>query len=142
MPTSVTRRRPDRRPLGFTLLELVVVLALLALATALVAPQGFRMIATWRRATDVDAVLGAMAALGATARQQGRSLELPAGRVPADAIAGLPEGWTVVLAEPLAIQANGACGGTHGELRSGSYVRAFALQPPFCRVVLDPAATP
>ena len=59
---------------GFTLLELVVVLALLALATALVAPSGFRMMASWRRATEVDASLAAVAALGSNAAQQGRAL--------------------------------------------------------------------
>jgi prepilin-type N-terminal cleavage/methylation domain-containing protein len=140
MPTSDTPRRPDRASRGFTLLELVVVLALLAMATALVAPQGFRMIATWRRATDVDAVLGAMAALGATAQAQGRRIEFAAGPIPADAIAGVPDGWTIVLASPLTVEANGACSDTRGELRSGGYVRAFALRAPFCRVVLDPTA--
>ena len=117
-----------------------MVLALLAMATALVAPQGFRMIASWRRATDVDAALGAMAALGATAQAQGRRLEFAVGPVPATAIPGVPEGWTVVLARPLTVEANGACSDTRGELRAGGYARAFALQAPFCRVVLDPAA--
>jgi prepilin-type N-terminal cleavage/methylation domain-containing protein len=142
MRTSVTPLRPDRRARGFTLLELIVVLALLGMATALVAPQGFRMIASWRRATDVDAALGAMAALGAKAQQQGRRMEFPAGPVAAGAIAGLPDGWSVVLATPLVVEANGACGATRGELRSGTYSRSFALQPPFCRIVLDPVAAP
>jgi prepilin-type N-terminal cleavage/methylation domain-containing protein len=142
MPTSATHRSRNPRSSGFTLLELVVVLALLGLATALVAPQGFRMIASWRRSTEVDAVLGAMAALGASARQQGRALEFEAGPIPADAIAGFPADWTVVLTEPLRVQANGACGDTRGELHSGSYVRTFALTAPFCRVVLDAPAAP
>lgn len=142
MPMSDSPRHPEPAAGGFTLLELVVVLALLALATALVAPQGFRMIESWRRATDVDAALGAMAALGATAQAQGRRLEFAAGAIPAAELPGVPDGWTVVLSTPLVVQANGACGGTRGELRSGSYVRAFALQEPFCRVVLDPPPAP
>lgn len=127
---------------GFTLLELVVVLALLGLATALVAPAGFRMIGSWRRATEVDAVLGALVALGAKAQQQGRALTLDAGPVPASAIAGLPDGWTVVLAQPLVVQANGACSDTHGELRSQGYVRPFTLKAPFCRAELPAAGAP
>lgn len=134
---SGSRPHADPAAAGFTLLELVVVLALLALATALVAPAGFRMIASWRRATEVDAVIGALVAVGQQARQQGRALHLDAGPVPADAIPGLPEGWTVVLSEPLRVQANGACGGSSGELRSQGYVRTFALAPPYCRARLD-----
>lgn len=142
MPTSDSRRRLEPAAGGFTLLELVVVLALLALATALVAPQGFRMIESWRRATDVDAALGAMAALGASAQAQGRRLEFKAGAIPAADLPGIPDGWDIVLSEPLVVEPNGACGGTRGELRSGRYARAFALQAPFCRVVLDPPPAP
>ncbi|MEO5566510.1 MAG: prepilin-type N-terminal cleavage/methylation domain-containing protein [Luteimonas sp.] len=134
---SAIHRRRNPRASGFTLLELVVVLALLSLATALVAPQGFRMIASWRRATETDAVLGALVALGAQAQQQGRVLKFDTGPVPANAIPGLPEGWTVVLSEPLTVQVNGACSGTRGELKSEGYVRGFALSAPFCRVAID-----
>ena len=142
MPTSAISPRPDPRTSGFTLLEVVVVLALLALATALVAPQGFRMIETWRRATDVDAALGALAALGAEARHQGRRLEFPAGVLPDDAIGGVPAGWEVMLATPLAVEPNGACADVQGELRYQGYARRFALEAPFCRIVLDPPASP
>ena len=136
MRTSVSCP-PSKAAAGFTLLELVVVLALLGLATALVAPQGFRTIATWRRATDIDAVLGALAALGAEARMEGRRLSYDAGPLPHDALKGAPDGWTIVLDEPLVIQANGACGSTTGELREGGYARRFALEGPFCRIALD-----
>lgn len=137
MRTSVSCL-PSRAAAGFTLLELVVVLALLGLATALVAPQGFRTIQTWRRATDVDAVLGALAALGADARTQGRRLSFQAGPLPAEALKDVPDGWTVVLDAPLVIEANGACGNTSGQLRDGGYVRHFTLEAPFCRIALDP----
>ena len=136
MRTSASCPR-NKAAAGFTLLELVVVLALLGLATALVAPQGFRTIQTWRRATDIDATLGALAALGATARMQGRALSFEAGPLPHEAIEGVPAGWTVVLDAPLVIRPNGACGSTTGELREGGYVRRFALEAPFCRISLD-----
>ena len=143
MRTSASPPPARQRASGFTLLEMVVVLVLMGLAMALVAPAGFRTIATWRRATDVDAALGAMAALGAQARQQGRTIEFGKGAVPEGAIAGFPEDWTVVLSTPLTVRANGACSGTRGQLRSGDYRRSFALSAPFCRADLDPdEATP
>lgn len=129
--------RADRTPgsaAGFTLLEMIVVLALLALATALVAPAGFRTIETWRRATDVDAALGSLSALGAQAQHQGRARVLDRGVVAGDALDGLPEGWTIHLDAPLQVQANGACNATRGTLRaSGGYSQAFEVQAPFCR---------
>lgn len=134
MPISVTPPHSNRHSGGFTLLELVVVLALLGLATALVAPAGFRTIATWRRATDVDAAMGALMALTARARQEGRAFRFDAGSVDASQLTGMPDGWTVQLDAPLVVQANGACSGTRGELRQeGGYKRSFLLLPPFCR---------
>lgn len=141
MPTSDIRPGRDaaRRAgavAGFTLLELVVVLALLGLATALVAPAGFRTIDTWRRASEVDTALGSLAALGAHAHQQGRATRLDAGVVPAGTLADLPEGWTVTLNAPLQVQANGACTATRGELRAADgYTQPFELQAPFCRTL-------
>lgn len=138
MPMSVTPPRSNRHGRGFTLLELVVVLALLGLATALVAPAGFRTIATWRRATDVDAAMGVLVAVAARARLEGRALRFDAGDVDAARLEGLPEGWTVHLETPLVVQANGACSGSHGQLRQdGGYVRTFVLQAPFCRAELS-----
>lgn len=138
MPTSDTRRRTDAA--GFTLLELVVVLALLALATAIVAPAGFRMIESWRHATDVDTALGMMSALGERARQEGRALHFDPGPVDPARLDGLPEGWSVELAEALSVQANGACGASRGVLSQGTYQRAFIIAAPYCRASLDEAA--
>ncbi|MGH8075368.1 MAG: prepilin-type N-terminal cleavage/methylation domain-containing protein [Lysobacter sp.] len=119
---------------GFTLLELVVVLALLGLVTALVAPSGIRTIETWRRSSEVEAALGSLAAIGARAHRLGRGLQLETGEVPTANLPDLPEGWTVVLDTPLQVQANGACNDSRGELRADDgYVQPFELQAPFCR---------
>src|SRR5690606_38189932 len=98
------RRWPDPQSMiharGYTLLEMVVVVALLALTTAMVAPAGLRMIQSWRDADDVKRVLGKVAALPVSARDRGREWRLPPEdeAAVAEAVA-LPEGWRLVLHE-------------------------------------------
>lgn len=135
-PTSAIRR-PSNPARGFTLLETLVVLALLGLAVALVAPAGYRMIASWQRATDAETILGALAALPDRARARGVDLHLPAGELAARPDLPLPEGWRLVLARPLSVRANGACSGTQGELWEGeTFALGFALEAPYCRIRL------
>lgn len=129
-----------RRHSGYTLLEMIVVLAVIGLAAALVAPAGFRTIATWRLHTERDAILGQLAALPARALDSGEGLTMPAGELPTGT-AGieLPEGWRLTLASPLEIRPNGACGGAGGTLEAGGRAFDFELAPPFCRPLIKAA---
>ncbi len=60
------------RAAGFTLLEMIVVLAILGLATAMVAPSALRSIDTWRRQAEQDSLLDQIRALPGNARATGR----------------------------------------------------------------------
>lgn len=124
------------QPRGFTLLELAVVLAVLGLATALVAPAGFRMIASWQRATQAEAVLGELAALPERSRRLGRDLTLGPGTLDRNRLPALPEGWTLQLDEPLTVRTNGACTPTRGALLAEGPPLRFTLEAPYCRVRL------
>lgn len=133
-PASDVRLRPGQ-PKGFTLLELIVVLALLGLATALVAPSGFRMISSWHRATDLEASLQTVSALSVAAASEGRMRMLETGSVDADLLSGMPEGWRIELDAPLTVQANGACSDSLGRaLGPDGHVQKFEVIAPFCRV--------
>lgn len=141
---------------GYTLLEMVVVLAILGLATAMVAPATFRTIQSWRDADDVARVLGDLAALPVVARNQGREIRVGAGapgraarpdsistlsdpgNVPAPPFS-LPEGWRIEMDEPLVIRANGACGGASGTLTTQRQTIRFQVEAPFCKIVRLPA---
>lgn len=113
---------------GYTLLEMVVVVAVMAMATALVAPAGYRMIATWREASDVDAALEAVAALPMQARREGRTLTF------SERDDGLPQGWSLSFDTPLVVRGNGACNAAKGELRTARQTIDFEVGAPFCDV--------
>lgn len=122
----------NRRTPGYTLLELVVVMAILAMATAIAAPPSYRMIRSWQEATQVEDVLQQLERLPGTVRANGRPLEgKPDDGIPAVA---LPEGWSLRMAMPLRVQANGACSDARGVLATQQQSIDFRMLAPFCRV--------
>jgi len=124
-----------RRTPGYTLLEMMVVLAVLALATSLVAPASFRQLESWRRHAQAMDLLKAIATLPTAAREGAQMLVIPAGRYLGE-FGGLPvpDGWTVLLDSELRVLATGACLGSTGSLSQGGFLQAFALDAPYCRV--------
>lgn len=95
---------------GFTLLELLIVLALLGLTAAVVVPGLARTYDAIVRSGERADAIRALEGLPLGVRATGRELVLaPADtRALADA-APMPEGWTVRLAEPLRIERTGVC---------------------------------
>ena len=121
---------------GYTLLEMVVVMALLALATAMVAPASFRMIQSWRNADDVQRVLTELAAISVAARADGREWQLLPGEED-DLLrkaVNLPQGWQLRLTTPLVVRANGACTDADAVLQTGTQSISVRVEAPFCRV--------
>ena len=127
------------RAAGFTLLEMIVVLAVLGLATALVAPAALRSIDSWRRQAELDSLLDQIRALPGNARARGAPILLndealrakaPPLRVAAD--------WSLSVPAPWQVNANGVCEG--GEIAIGNRHgrRTITVAPPFC----DPAVQP
>jgi len=117
---------------GYTLLEMVVVIALIALATALVAPPGVRMIRAWQDATDISDVIEQIERLPSAVRARGNPLVLTD-----DAAAAgleLPEAWTLSLDPPLTVHANGACSNAQGHLQTVHQDIPLQILAPFCRV--------
>lgn len=119
---------------GFTLLELLVVMLLLGLATALVAPAGLRSLQSWQRADERQAALGAITALPMACRRAGAGRTLAAGEHDASSLDGLPDGWRLELFEPLVLQANGVCFGATGTLAAEGVSLAITIKAPFCAV--------
>ena len=136
-------------PAGFSLLELLVVLALISLLGALALPNLTGLYGSVGRATEREQILDQFAAIGREALLAGHGYVVhsstPASEAPPVPEAGyrafplvLPEGWQVELDRPLRVRSNGVCLGATATLRheDAAPVR-IALTPPFCRVAAD-----
>ena len=132
-----------RRGRGFTLLELVVVLAIMALVVAFAAIRLRTFIETWRANAVRDTVFGEVQHLPVLARVAGRRLRiasLPAAAASAPDSASKmdwPEGWTAHFDPPLTINPNGACADSNLLLSDGSHRYSARVAAPFCTVTLD-----
>jgi len=121
---------------GFTILELLVVLALMAAMTGLALPQFVRMYEAGQRAFERRQVLDDIAALPYRAfeEQQGFVLrELP-GQSEAVPLV-MPDGWTLKARGEQGIQyrPNGVCAGGSVLVSHGDEAEEFLLAPPLCR---------
>jgi len=127
-----SNRMSARRHAGYTLLEMVAVIALIALATALVAPPGMRMVRTWQDASEVSDVIEQIERLPGAVRASGNTLILT-GEV-LNASLELPDGWALILDTPLTVQANGACSNAKARLQTVHQEIELQILAPFCRV--------
>lgn len=126
------------RAAAFTLLEMVVVVAVLGLATALVAPAMLRGLDSWRRQAALDGVLDQVRALPGRARGTGRAIVVDEtslkGPQPPLRVA---DAWSLSVPAAWKVHATGVCEG--GEIRmSNAYsTRTVRVTAPFCDPVLE-----
>ena len=134
---------------------MLFVLFLVAMITALVAPNTERLYASIAGKTDREYILDQFAGLGRMALRHGQAyVVIPPGHdgpeaeasstaraVPpfhADAkpyVIDLPEGWAIDLDRPLVVGANGVCFGAELTLRHEGKIEArLTLEPPYCHV--------
>ncbi|HAI58554.1 MAG TPA: hypothetical protein DCM32_01570 [Xanthomonadaceae bacterium] len=121
---------------GFTLIEMLVVLVILGMAAALVAPALARTAERVRESGEREDVRRLLQAMPALARQQGHALVWDAGMPMALPGRDWPEGWQVVALSPIRIAANGWCSGGELQARGGETTMHFAVNAPDCRLVL------
>ena len=129
-----------RRQAGFTLLEVLVVLVLVGLLTALAVPNLQRLSQSVEAATRRDAVLADIGALGYRAYVIGQSFELGAATAATvlrdgNPVLFLPAGWRITSEGAVRYSFSGYCAGGSLNLQGpdGNNERLL-LQPPLCRV--------
>lgn len=107
-PTSAFSRRADASVAGgFTLLELLLVMALVALLTGLVAPRMWQWVQGARQRADLDSARTAFESLPRRAFADARRIG-----VDAKGPVLLPAGWQMEFAAPLVYEANGMTAGS------------------------------
>lgn len=119
---------------GFTLLEMLVVLVVLSMAAAVVAPPLARTVERVRETGDRDDVFRALEALPALARANGRPMVFRAAEPMQVGGRDWPEGWSVVPVAELVVEATGFCNGTDLIVRSPSGSTTWTMSAPGCRV--------
>jgi prepilin-type N-terminal cleavage/methylation domain-containing protein len=151
------QQKPAARPAeaGFTLLELLVVLVIVAGLVALTTPVFSGVFARVRLAFERDDVERQLLVLPAQVRRDGRSAVLMQGDATAAATfmpAGpnaetwptlnldLPAGWSMQVPKPIIYHFNGTCDGGEITFSVPPLSVTYSLTAPLCRPIVNNAA--
>lgn len=146
MPMSAFCRPTEARPAwmrGFTLMEMIVVLALSALVIGLAAPRLQATLDAVTRSGEREQVIRQIERLPLRARAQGRSIvwdpAQPHGaRLDAGVLPDLPDGWSVIALEPVRVEADGLCRESRVRVRGPDSQFDASVTSPFCDVRTEP----
>jgi prepilin-type N-terminal cleavage/methylation domain-containing protein len=117
---------------GFTLLELMIVLFIVALLSGMIAPRLLTWYDSLQAAYERDDVLARLNELAYQAFQKSQDFTLTAYPTTEKIPLELPQGWQLVAEQPIKFRANGACTGGKITLQFREYVYHLAFIPPFC----------
>lgn len=132
MPISATCRQTKG---GFTLLEMLVVLVILASVAGIATPRLSSLYDSSRAAAERDDVLDQIRGLAHQAWSKGETITFsgwPNGEG-AEYLA-LPEGWQVAPAQPLKFLPSGVCLGGELALTRAERFYQYRLRAPYCEV--------
>ena len=138
--SALSLNTAQRRRRGFTLLEVLVVLTLIGLLSALVMPNLQKLVGSVERATRRDGLVADIAGLSYRAFALGQGFELSnakAGQLLVDGNPVLvpPAGWRVDVEAPVSYSFNGFCSGGRLKLISpDGNVEPMLLSAPACRL--------
>lgn len=118
-----------RNSRGFTLLELLVVMGLMSLVTAVAMPGLVSLYDAIARNIALEGIAVDINQLGRRTYESGVPVTLSSTAI------DLPEGWSLKTPKPIVYSAKGVCqGGTLMLIYDGELVRKAKLNPPYCHV--------
>ena len=131
--TSGSFRRSDA---GFTLVEILVVLVIAGLLAGIALPRLQSLARSMELSGQRKEIASQVEGLGYRAYTEGRALRLTAlPDAKSELPVQLPEGWRIVVAEPIEYGVNGACRGGKLTLVYPDETRqGYELRPPMCRM--------
>ena len=134
MKRSATSQRADK---GFTLIELVVALAIIGLGLSFVLPKMMEWVDRLAFSTRQQQFEDALAELGSRARHSGRSVVLRSSDLATHtnepSPIELPSSWSLTVEPPIAFRYDGVCTGGKVRLSFPAGERSYRLQSPYCR---------
>ena len=135
MPTSGScrRSRPRTAP-GFSLLEMLVVLALVSIIAALVAPRLSGMVRAIASSGERAEVARQIEQLPLLARSGSHPILAGEDEPLVAEGLSLPAGWTVSAATPLRVAANGICHPARLRVEGAGVVEEWSVAAPDCKV--------
>ena len=134
MSRSATSQQADN---GFTLIELVVALAIIGLGLTFVLPRMMAWADRLAFSARQQRFEDALAELGSRARRSGRSVVLRSTDLPPSSNEPppieLPSSWSLTVEPPIAFRYDGICTGGKVRLSFPAGERSYRLRPPYCR---------
>ena len=115
---------------GFTLIELMVVLIIMALMSALVLPKFPAIYEKFIDKGDRDALNQSLASLGVKAYAQRKPIIL--NQETAEQWLEIPRGWELKIDQPITYRASGVCLGGQLHVHIKEVRQTILLNPPYC----------
>ncbi len=119
---------------GFSLIELMVVLLLVSLATGLVLPNLANLYRSAQLNSELSRLSISISSLGYLSFSSGEAIS-----VATDAdirkYIGTSDSWQLSVEEPLRINASGVCLGGLMRFESDEVFKTLRIQAPFCRII-------